>query len=87
MGCPAAHHRPPARPPATQAVFERPEQQAPLTALLGELADSGDVSQTQLSMGFGRVRAALDDYQLDYPRCAQQLEAMEEAGRAAGWLL
>jgi hypothetical protein len=68
-------------------VFERPEQQAPLAALLGQLADSGAVSQTQLSMGFGRVRAALEDYQLDYPQCAQQLEGMEAAGRAAGWLL
>jgi hypothetical protein len=69
-----------------QAVFEHPEQQAPLTALLGELAGNGAVSQTQLGMGFSRVRAALDDYLLDYPQCGQQLGAMEAAGSAAGWL-
>ncbi len=73
-------------PLALQAVFEKPEHQEQIAGLLRTLGDVGAVSLTQMGKGFGRVRAALEDFQLDYPHCADQLAVLEQLGRQQGWL-
>jgi hypothetical protein len=69
-----------------QAVFDKPAQQEQIAGLLRTLADVGAVSLTQMGKGFDRVRAALEDFKLDYPHCGDELAALEQLGRAQGWL-
>lgn len=52
LGVPFFHHE--VVKQAAVLALERPEQGAPLVALLGSLADSGDLSPQQLHKGLSR---------------------------------
>ena len=55
-------------------------------ALLGELADGGDVSTSQLTKGFQRVADSLEDIELDNPGARNLFEPAVESAREKGWL-
>lgn len=65
---------------------QEPQAEA-LTSLLATLAASGVVNQTQMTKGFSRIRARLDEETLDYgPRARDIYGAMVQKAVAAGWL-
>jgi len=71
---------------AVTMAMEDAASQAPVLRLLGQLAESGELSQTQISKGFLRVIGSLDDTELDCPNARQALSNIMSDGCAQGWL-
>lgn len=47
---------------------------------------AGDVSSTQMAMGFERVKEALPDYELDCPSARTIYEDIAARGKSEKWL-
>ncbi|PSC74724.1 Programmed cell death 4 [Micractinium conductrix] len=54
--------------------------------LLKQLADSGEISQTQVAKGFARVEARLEDAALDMPRAPELFKQFKQQAQEGGWL-
>mmetsp|Transcript_58763 Transcript_58763/g.187497 ORF Transcript_58763/g.187497 Transcript_58763/m.187497 type:complete len:703 (-) Transcript_58763:1595-3703(-) len=57
-----------------------------VAVLLSSLAESGEVSASQVSLGVSRVREQLEDLCLDNPKARTELEELLALGRSKGWL-
>ena len=47
-----------------------------LLGLLKVLGDSGEVSVSQMAIGFGRMDAVVDDLKLDVPNAVERMEGL-----------
>jgi programmed cell death protein 4 len=54
--------------------------------LLKELSESGEISSTQLRLGFDRVKAELDDLTLDVTQAPVLMQKYEQQAIEQGWL-
>ncbi|KAK9805111.1 hypothetical protein WJX73_009330 [Symbiochloris irregularis] len=68
------------------ACMSAPAHQGSLLNLLERLAASGEVSLSQISKGFKRVKDSLEDVCLDFPSGELQLQECVSVGQAEGWL-
>ena len=85
LGAPHFHHELVYQ--ALIAALENPQGVGqPMMKLLKELGDSGEVSTTQLRLGFDRVKAELDDLALDMTQAPTLLPQYEQQGVDEGWL-
>ncbi|KAL4436793.1 hypothetical protein ABPG75_003932 [Micractinium tetrahymenae] len=66
--------------------IEDEAQSGKVLGLLKQLADSGEVNQTQMAKGFGRVEAWLEDVALDLPRGPELFRQFKQQAQEAGWL-
>ncbi|PRW57868.1 programmed cell death 4-like isoform B [Chlorella sorokiniana] len=66
--------------------FEREGEAGKVLGLLKQLADSGEVNQTQMAKGFARVEARLDDTALDQPRAPELFKQWKAQAQEQGWL-
>ena len=57
-----------------------------MLGLLQQLADSGEVSQTQMAKGFARVEARLADTALDLARAPELYQQYKQQALEQGWL-
>mmetsp|Transcript_22551 Transcript_22551/g.31394 ORF Transcript_22551/g.31394 Transcript_22551/m.31394 type:complete len:417 (+) Transcript_22551:223-1473(+) len=65
---------------ALTSAIENPDQKQAFISLLSELGKTGEVSQTQMTMGFTRMLEAVEDLSLDVPDATTRLnELIEEA--------
>eukprot|EP00892_Ulva_mutabilis_P003777 jgi/Ulvmu1/1771/UM118_0010.1 len=71
---------------ALAAAFERPKATDALVDLLQHLSYSGDVTSTQMAMGFDRVKDNLADYELDCPSARTIYDDIAARGREQKWL-
>ncbi|KAK9828666.1 hypothetical protein WJX72_001404 [[Myrmecia] bisecta] len=62
------------------------EKAKPVLDLLAKLAESGEISATQMIKGFQRVAVQLEDTALDNPQAEAHFEEIVKAATAAGWL-
>lgn len=72
---------------ALTAALAAPADAPRLAALLALLADSGEISQTQLAAGFRRVDGRLDDLVLDCPHARETFAQLRMQALAEGWLV
>ncbi|KAI7837239.1 hypothetical protein COHA_008927 [Chlorella ohadii] len=66
--------------------MERDGEAGKILGLLKQLADSGEVNQTQMAKGFARVEARLDDTALDQPRAPELFKQWKAEAQEQGWL-
>lgn len=62
--------------------IEEPSHVPIVTKLLVELGKIGEVSQTQMSMGFSRMAEAVEDLTLDVPTAPERFSALVEEAKA-----
>jgi len=74
---------------AVLAALGQPEEGPAQNALglVRALVESGEISQTQLRLGFDRLRADLEDLSLDFVCAPERIPAYEKQAQAEGWLL
>jgi hypothetical protein len=85
LGAPHFHHELVFQ--ALVAAAEAPDGTAPpMMRLLRDLAESGEVSSTQMRLGFDRVKAELDDLALDAKRAPEVVPEFERQATEEGWL-
>lgn len=71
---------------ALELGFEEEASFGRLMALLKSLGTSGEVSLTQMTKGFQRIKAGLDDLVLDYPHAPGLFGKALEQATSEGWL-
>ena len=64
---------------------EHEQSMAKIMKLLRHMNQSGEISDTQLLMGFQRVESILDDLSLDNPQATQTLAACRSSALEEGW--
>eukprot|EP00894_Picocystis_sp_ML_P002156 jgi/Pico_ML_1/52673/g3347.t1 len=64
---------------------EHEQSMAKIMKLLRQMNQSGEISDTQLLMGFQRVDNILDDLSLDNPQASKTLAACRSAALEEGW--
>ena len=85
LGAPHFHHE--LTYQAVVAAMEKPAECGVfMLRLLRELGESGEVSTTQLRLGFDRVKADVDDLALDVVEAPVLLPKYEQQGVEEGWL-
>jgi hypothetical protein len=68
------------------AAVEHEGQAGKVLGLLKQLADSGEVTQTQMAKGFGRIDSRLADVALDLPRAPELFQQYRHEALEQGWL-
>ncbi|KAL4858246.1 Programmed cell death protein 4 [Chlorella vulgaris] len=68
------------------AAVEHEGQAGKVLGLLKQLADSGEVTQTQMAKGFGRIDSRLADVALDLPRAPELFQQYRHQALEQGWL-
>jgi len=84
LGAPHYHHELAYK--AVVAALGNPGKAAAALGLLRALAASGEVSQTQLRVGFDRLKADLEDLALDFVKAPELVPQWEAQAVADGWL-
>ncbi|KAG1680411.1 hypothetical protein FOA52_015502 [Chlamydomonas sp. UWO 241] len=85
LGMPFYHHGVVVE--AVELAFEQESKAEELTALLAALGGTGVISQTQMSKGFSRIKARLEEEAIDYgPGAKDTYRRIVEQGTQGGWL-
>jgi hypothetical protein len=66
--------------------MEQEGEAGKVLGLLRQLASGGEVTQTQMAKGFGRVEARLEDLSLDVKRAPELFAQFKQQALEQGWL-
>lgn len=84
LAMPFFHHE--AVKQALLMALDDPAKQGPVLQMLGQLADSSDISGSQMLRGFQRVSDNLGDTCLDTPNADEHFATLVAAAKEQGWL-